>query len=176
MQASPEPSSRLKALVLLRRKPSVALAAKSLSNARDYRLVGPSRAGTSQKTFRIVLIKPSHYDADGYVIQWLRSTIPSNSLASVHGLLAECGAARVLGPDVDVVVEPIDECNTVIKVPRIIRAIKAADAGFVGLVGVQSNQFPRALEAEGASGGGRDRVTFGTIRPRPPAGRAAQAP
>ena len=31
---------------------------------------------------------------DGYVIQWWRSTIPSNSLASVYGLLAECAAGQ----------------------------------------------------------------------------------
>ncbi len=37
-----------------------------------------------EKIFRVVLIKPSHYDDDGYVIQWMRSTIPSNSLESVH--------------------------------------------------------------------------------------------
>ena len=54
------------------------------------------------RAFRIVLVKPSHYDDDGYVIQWRRSTIPSNSLASVHGLLTECAAERVLGPDVDI--------------------------------------------------------------------------
>ena len=93
----------------------------------------------ARKTFRIELIKPSHYDADGYVI-------PSNSLASVHGLIAECSATKVLGPDVDIVVNPIDECNTVIDVRRTIKAIKDAGAGFVGLVGVQSNQFPRALD------------------------------
>jgi hypothetical protein len=36
-----------------------------------------------QRAFRVVLIKPSHYDDDGYLIQWRRSTIPSNSLASL---------------------------------------------------------------------------------------------
>ena len=54
-----------------------------------------------QRKFTIALIKPSHYDDDGYVIQWRRSTIPSNSLASVYGLLAECAEDRVLGPEVD---------------------------------------------------------------------------
>ena len=100
----------------------------------------------AREVFRVVLIKPSHYDADGYVIQWWRSTIPSNSLASVYGLLAECGTAKVLGTDVDLVVDPIDECNTVINVRKIIKDIKASGAGFVGLVGVQSNQFPRTLD------------------------------
>jgi hypothetical protein len=28
------------------------------------------------KRFQLFLIKPSHYDADGYVVQWLRSTMP----------------------------------------------------------------------------------------------------
>ena len=98
------------------------------------------------RAFRIVLVKPSHYDDDGYVIQWRRSTIPSNSLASVHGLLTECAAERVLGPDVDIAIEAYDECNTVIDVAAITRRIREAGAGFVALVGVQSNQYPRALD------------------------------
>jgi hypothetical protein len=98
------------------------------------------------RTFKVVLIKPSHYDADGYVIQWWRSTVPSNSLASVYGLLAECAEAKVLGPDVDIEIEAYDECNTIIDVKDTIRQIRAAGSGFVGLVGVQSNQFPRALD------------------------------
>ena len=98
------------------------------------------------REFRVVLIKPSHYDDDGYVIQWLRSTIPSNSLASVHGLLDDCNAARVLGEDVDIAIEAYDECNTVIDVQGVIQRIQKAGTGFVGLVGVQSNQFPRAMD------------------------------
>src|SRR5258707_716060 len=100
----------------------------------------------SQRTFQIVLIKPSHYDPDGYVIQWHRSTIPSNSLASVYGLLTGCAEQKVLGPDVDIAIESCDECNTIVDIKGAIRKIKAAGAGFVGLIGVQSNQFPRALD------------------------------
>src|SRR5215212_6722531 len=98
------------------------------------------------RVFKIVLIKPSHYDANGYVIQWWRSTIPSNSLASVYGLLSECAAERVLGPDVDIEIDAFDECNTIIDVKGTIARIRAAGSGFVGLIGVQSNQFPRALD------------------------------
>ena len=96
--------------------------------------------------FKVVLIKPSHYDEQGYVIQWRRSTIPSNSLASVYGLLAECAEARVLGPEVEIEIDAYDECNTVINVKSTIAGIRAAGAGFVALVGVQTNQYPRALE------------------------------
>ena len=99
-----------------------------------------------KRTFRIILVKPSHYDDDGYVIQWRLSTIPSNSLASVYGLLASCAEEQALGPDVDIEIEAYDECNTVIDVRAAARRIKAAGGGFVGLVGVQSNQFPRALD------------------------------
>ncbi len=98
------------------------------------------------RVFRVILIKPSHYDDDGYVIQWLRSTIPSNSLASVHGLIQECASEHVLGQDVAIEVEAYDECNTIIDVQGAIGRIKAAGGGFVGLVGVQSNQFPRAVD------------------------------
>src|SRR5919202_696139 len=79
----------------------------------------------SKRTFRVVLIKPSHYDGDGYVIQWWRSTIPSNSLASVHGLIAECAESRALGPDVDIDLDAIDECNTIIDVDRVARQVRA---------------------------------------------------
>jgi hypothetical protein len=99
----------------------------------------------AKRKFTIVLIKPSHYDDDGYVIQWRRSTIPSNSLASVYGLLRECAEARVLGPDVEIGFEIYDECNTIVDFPAISKRI-LADSGMVALVGVQSNQFPRALD------------------------------
>jgi len=92
-----------------------------------------------QRRFPIFLILPSHYDRDGYVIQWWRSTIPSNSLASVYGLLAECADQKVLGPDVDISIEASDEMNTITDIKRIVRAISKAGSGFVGLVGVQSN-------------------------------------
>jgi hypothetical protein len=98
------------------------------------------------RIFKVILIKPSHYDSDGYVIQWHRSTIPSNSLASVYGLLSECAAEKILGPDVEIEIDAYDECNTVIDVKGTIEKIRAAGSGFVALVGVQSNQFPRALD------------------------------
>ena len=97
-------------------------------------------------SFRVALIKPSHYDADGYVIQWRRSFIPSNSLASVYGLVAECARERVLGADVNIEIETYDEWNTIINVRAVAKRIRAAGCGMVGLVGVQSNQFPRALD------------------------------
>jgi hypothetical protein len=100
----------------------------------------------AQRRFVVELIKPSHYDDDGYVIQWLRSWIPSNSLACLYALAEDVAARQVLGPDVAVEIHAYDECHTVIPVKRIARRIRAAEAGLVCLVGVQSNQFPRAVD------------------------------
>ena len=99
-----------------------------------------------QRRFVVELIKPSHYDDDGYVIQWAKSWIPSNSLACLYALAQDIAARRLLGADVDIEINAYDECHTVIPVKKIARRIAAADAGLVCLVGVQSNQFPRAVE------------------------------
>ena len=106
-----------------------------------------STAGRSTpKHFRIVLIKPSHYDDDGYVIRWYRSPMPANSLASVYGLIDDCAQRRILGADTDIEIVAIDETNTRVPIDRIISDMRANNNfGFVGLVGVQSNQYPRSL-------------------------------
>ena len=109
------------------------------------------------RRFVVELIKPSHYDDDGYVIQWWKSWIPSNSLASLYGIASDIAARSALGPDVALELRAYDECHTVIPIGQIIRRIKAADAGLVCLVGVQSNQFPRAMDLARAVPRGRDR-------------------
>lgn len=98
------------------------------------------------KRFSLVLIKPSHYDDDGYVIQWFRSAIPANSLACLYGLALECREQKILGEDVSLEIQAFDETNTNIRIKDIIKLIESADDGMVLLVGVQSNQFPRALD------------------------------
>jgi radical SAM superfamily enzyme YgiQ (UPF0313 family) len=100
----------------------------------------------ARRSFRLVLIKPSHYDHDGYVIRWWRGGMPSNSLACLHGIAVDCGERQVLGADFDIDVEAIDETNWKVRIEDLTRSIKAADAGMVMLVGVQSNQFPRSLD------------------------------
>src|SRR6266550_3641626 len=99
------------------------------------------------RRFRLVLIKPSHYDDDGYVIRWWRAMIPSNSLAAVYGIAADCADRQVLGPDIGIDIEAIDETNTRIKIPELLARFRShSNFGLVGLTGVQSNQYPRALD------------------------------
>jgi radical SAM superfamily enzyme YgiQ (UPF0313 family) len=106
-----------------------------------------SSGSSRRKTFSVYLIQPSHYDDDGYVIQWVRSEIPSNSMAMVNGIVDDCVQRRVLGPDVDIDVTIIDETNARVHPDRIVRKIGAAGGeGLVCMIGVQSNQYPRALD------------------------------
>jgi hypothetical protein len=99
------------------------------------------------RRFQVALIKPSHYDDDGYVIQWLRSFIPSNSLAAVHGLVEDARLRDVLGDGTAIDIDAADEVNTRIRPGKIIeRFARHGNFGLVFLVGVQSNQFPRALD------------------------------
>lgn len=105
-----------------------------------------------RRSFQLTLIKPSHYDKDGYVIQWWKAWIPSNSLAALYGLALDSAARKALGPDVEIEIDAYDEMNIVIPFKKIIARHKAAEVdgpesgGLVCLVGVQSNQYPRALE------------------------------
>ena len=99
------------------------------------------------RRFSVFLIKPSHYDHDGYVIRWHRSTMPSNSLASVYALTTEAGERNILGDNVAIAVTAVDETNTRVRIDDIIAQFHENDNfGVVGLVGVQSNEYPRALD------------------------------
>jgi radical SAM superfamily enzyme YgiQ (UPF0313 family) len=106
----------------------------------------PTTSTRATKRFCLVLVKPSHYDDDGYVIQWLRSTIPSNSLAALYGLARDCQQRHVLGEDVEIEIHPFDETNARIRPKRLARMIEEAGDGMVMFIGVQSNQFPHALD------------------------------
>ena len=98
------------------------------------------------QAFHVEMIKPSHYDDEGYVIQWWKASIPSNSLASLYAIVRDAADRRVLGDEVVLTFDGWDECNSIISETHIARRIASAGAGVVFLVGVQSNQFPRAMD------------------------------
>ena len=97
--------------------------------------------------FHFVMIKPTHYDDDGYPIQWLRSAIPSNTLACLNALAEDARRREVLGTGVEIRLHTYDETNRRVK-PRPDHPHDQARRRplLIGLVGVQSNQFPRAVD------------------------------
>lgn len=97
--------------------------------------------------FHLLLIKPSHYDDDGYVIQWVRSSLPSNSLATVYGIARDAAEKKVLGKDVEIRIRALDETNSRVDVEKLVREVRRSGGeALIGMVGVQSNQYPRALD------------------------------
>jgi len=106
-----------------------------------------STGQATKQRFQLFLIKPSHYDGDGYVVQWVRSTMPSNSLAAVFSLANGAAERQLLGPDLPIDVHAMDETNIRVKTKDIVRRIaKNGGLGMVGIVGAQSNEFPRAVD------------------------------
>lgn len=108
--------------------------------ATAHRTPGPRR-------LKVILIKPSKYDDDGYVIRHWRGVLPSNTLACLYSLTEDINRRRALGADVTIDVEIFDETVQNIPFRRILRAGRdVVCKTIIGLVGVQSNQFPRAAD------------------------------
>jgi radical SAM superfamily enzyme YgiQ (UPF0313 family) len=94
----------------------------------------------------IVLIKPSKYDDEGYVIRFWKGVLPSNTLNVLHGLTEDVKERRVFG-DLAIEVTTFDETAEKVPVKKIIKWSREPGTKLlVGLVGVQTNQFPRALD------------------------------
>jgi radical SAM superfamily enzyme YgiQ (UPF0313 family) len=106
-------------------------------------------AGSSskKKQIRIVLIKPSKYDDEGYVIRYFRGVLPSNTLNCLSSLTQDVAKRELLGSDVELKVELFDDTVQKIPVKRIIKSNRLPrQRTIVALAGVQSNQFPRAAD------------------------------
>lgn len=107
----------------------------------------PHAPEAPSRRFQLVLIKPSHYDDNGYVIRWWRAMIPSNSLAALYGIAEDCADRQVLGPHTAIDISVIDETNTRVDFSSLLaRFRRHGNLGLIALVGVQTNQYPRALD------------------------------
>jgi hypothetical protein len=96
----------------------------SQTGQRDVMHHGLEISVPARRRFQLVLVKPSHYDDDGYVIRWWRAMIPSNSLAAVYGIAADCAERKVLGSDVAIAIDAIDETHTRVNVPKLIEQFR----------------------------------------------------
>jgi Radical SAM superfamily len=109
--------------------------------------MGNTSATSAARLFHFVMIKPTHYDDNGYPIQWLRSAIPSNTLACLNGLAEDARTRQILGEGVDIRLHTYDETNRRVRPDKIIRMVREEGGRvLIGLVGVQSNQFARAVD------------------------------
>ena len=101
----------------------------------------------NRKRFHIILIKPSKYDDEGYVIRWFRGVVTSNSLACLHALTISAFERDQILPDVEPVIHVFDETVQKVPVKKLCRLIRAKNKrAIVCMVGVQTNQYARAVD------------------------------
>lgn len=94
----------------------------------------------------VLLVRPTRYDDEGYVVRHWRGTLPSNTLSCLHGLTQDAVASGALGR-VAVRVHAFDEAVDHIDPGRLGRTHRRPGTKvLVALVGVQTNQFPRAQD------------------------------
>jgi radical SAM superfamily enzyme YgiQ (UPF0313 family) len=94
----------------------------------------------------IVLIRPTRYDEDGYVVRHWRGTLPSNTLSCLNGLTRDAVASGALD-GVAVEVLAFDEAVDRVDPRRLARRLRRRGTRvLVALVGVQTNQYPRAQD------------------------------
>lgn len=94
----------------------------------------------------LVLVRPSKYDDEGYVIRHRRSVLPSNSLSCLRTLSED--VARELGAAVGPIeILTVDDSVRGLPMRRLRRwGADPLRPLIVGLVGVQTSQFPRAAD------------------------------
>ena len=98
------------------------------------------------RRLNVVLVRPSRYDDDGYVVRHWRGTLPSNTLSCLNGLTYDAvkgGRLGTVAVDVHVLDEAVDRVD-----PRRLarRMNRPGHRTLVALAGVQTNQFPRAQD------------------------------
>ena len=93
----------------------------------------------------VLLIRPSKYDDEGYVLRHWRGVLPSNTLNCLYGLTDEVIRSGALG-GVQVTVRALDEAVDRIDPRRLARRHLRRGRAVVMLAGVQTNQFPRAQD------------------------------
>jgi radical SAM superfamily enzyme YgiQ (UPF0313 family) len=109
-----------------------------------------SKEATPCRTVRIYFIKPSKYDADGYVLRFWKGVLPNNTLTALAALNEQYNRLRAAK---NIFVETIlwDEIVEGAISPDTIQAIKDKEKEdgvevLIGMAGVQTNQYPRGRD------------------------------
>jgi hypothetical protein len=96
------------------------------------------------RRLHVILVRPSRYDDDGYVVRHWRGTLPSNTLSCLNALTDRAVRQGALGRT-EVRVLVLDEAVDRVDPAAIARPLRRPDSRtIVALAGVQTNQFPRA--------------------------------
>lgn len=106
---------------------------------------GISGNGGGPRRFSIVLLRPSHYDGEGYVVQWARCAAPSETLETLRLLAEDCLSRGLLGREVQTALRTLDETTDWVRPERLAKKLHGGQ-GLVLLAGVGASQFTRAMD------------------------------
>ena len=98
------------------------------------------------KTLTIVLIQPSRYDDDGYLICYFRGVLPSNTLACLHSLTTEFADRWKEEKGIEIKIKLYDEVVDYVPFKRLAALNSGSNKVVAALVGVQSGHFARASD------------------------------
>ena len=104
----------------------------------------PAPPGVRKLT--VLLVKPSKYDEEGFVVRYVRGVLPSNTLAALASLTDDVAGRGDLGP-IGVEAVLLDDGVQRVDVDALARRyLRPHVRAVVALCGVQTNQFPRAAD------------------------------
>jgi len=98
------------------------------------------------KSLNIVLVKPSKYDDEGFVIRYFKGVLPSNTLACMNSLTIKFIEKWKTEKNIKISIDIFDDIIHDIPYKKIAKRNKDNNMVVVALVGVQSNHFPRASD------------------------------
>jgi len=105
-----------------------------------------TESGRRISRVKVVLIRPSNYDDEGYVVRYVRGVFPSNTLACLRSLTMAFAGRWKREHGIELSVETCDDLVETIPYRRIARENGGDRKVVAVLAGVQTNQFPRASD------------------------------
>ena len=88
----------------------------------------------------VILIRPSKYDDEGYVVRFWRGVLPGNSLNVLNGLTEDVKRRGVFG-DLAIQVDTFDETAEQVPVKRIARWSRRTGTGWSGITARRSGRY-----------------------------------
>jgi hypothetical protein len=98
------------------------------------------------KRLRILMVVPSHYDREGYLLHWRIPFAPLHVLAVMRGIMDDAADREVLGPGVKIETRSLNEVVADIRPEEQIAWLKDSDRALFMLVGIQTTKAPRAVD------------------------------
>lgn len=94
----------------------------------------------------LILIRPSNYDDEGYVIRYWRGVYPSNTLACMRSLTLDFSERWKKELGISITIETYDDLIEKLPYKKLAGKNQGSNKVVAALVGVQTNQFPRASD------------------------------